>query len=314
MKTNKETQDMIMISNEWLYSKKMSVKYSTYIKYKNLIETQILPFFQKHSINTINETLIIDYLNEKYKHNYSHSTTTSIRFLLKSILTYAEIKYQVKHIDFQFIKLSHEKIESTILSSYQISCLDEYCFQHINPISLSILLALYGGLRIGEICALQWKDINLEHGIITVSKTLQRLENQDQSTTKTSLMILKPKTLSSQRQVPVPQFIIEYFQQYYSIYFHHNDDYILSHTDKKMDPRTIQYRFKKVCEIYHFSINFHALRHTYATQCVEIGIEIKSLSEILGHSNISTTLNRYVHSSLSFKQNQINKIKKSYFS
>lgn len=314
MKTNKEIQDMIMISNEWLYSKKMSVKYSTYIKYKNLIETQIHPFFQKHSINTINETLIIDYLNEKYKHNYSHSTTTSIRFLLKSILTYAEIKYQVKHIDFQFIKLSHEKIESTILSSYQISCLDEYCFQHINPISLSILLALYGGLRIGEICALQWKDINLEHGIITVSKTLQRLENQDQSTTKTSLMILKPKTLSSQRQVPVPQFIIEYFQQYYSIYFHHNDDYILSHTDKKMDPRTIQYRFKKVCEIYHFSTNFHALRHTYATQCVEIGIEIKSLSEILGHSNISTTLNRYVHSSLSFKQNQINKIKKSYFS
>lgn len=314
MKTNNETQDMIIIANEWLYSKQMSIKYSTYIKYKNLIETQIHPFFQKYSIDTINETLIIDYLNEKYKKNYSHSTTTSIRFLLKSILTYAEIKYQIKHIDFRFIKLSHEKIQSTTLSSYQISCLDEYCFQHMNSISLSILLALYGGLRIGEICALQWKDIDIEHGIISVSKTLQRLENKDQSTAKTSLMILKPKTLSSQRQVPVPQFIIEYFRQYYSIYFLHNDDYILSPIGKKIDPRTIQYKFKKVCEHYHFSINFHALRHTYATHCVEIGIEIKSLSEILGHSNISTTLNRYVHSSLSFKQNQINKIKKSYLS
>ncbi|WP_052466672.1 tyrosine-type recombinase/integrase [Beduini massiliensis] len=303
-------KDMLAISKEWLELRRVYIKYSTYIKYKRLIELQLTPFFQEYHTQDINEQAIVKFLKKKMDGHYSFSTMASIRFTLKSILNYGEYKYGIPHIDFQFIKLTTRKEKTKVLTSFQIQCLDHYCFHHIDSTSIAITLGLYAGLRIGEICALQWKDIDLSQGVINISKTVQRLENADQTLCKTSLMIFEPKSETSKRQVPLPNFMLKHIYQYYQLSKDSNENaFILSNNSRIIDPRTIQYRFKKICSENGFSINFHSLRHTYATKCVESGIEIKSLSEILGHSDISITLNRYVHSSLRFKQDQINKMK-----
>ncbi len=303
-------KDMLTISKEWLELKRVYIKYSTYIKYKRLIELQLNPFFQECHTQDLNEQTIVQFLKKKMEGHYSFSMMASIRFTLKSILNYGEYKYGIPHIDFQFIKLTNKKEETKVLTSFQIQCLDNYCFHHVDSTSIAITLGLYAGLRIGEICALQWKDIDLSQGIINVTKTVQRLENTDQTHSKTSLMIFEPKTETSKRQIPLPDFMLRHIYQYYSFVGTKDENgYILSNNERIIDPRTIQYRFKKLCMENGFSINFHSLRHTYATNCVESGIEIKSLSEMLGHSDIAITLNRYVHSSLKFKQDQINKIR-----
>ena len=168
---------------------------------------------------------------------------------------------------------------------------------------------MYGGLRIGEICALKWEDIDLNNGIITVSKTVERLKNKENMESKTILMILEPKTQTSKRIVPIPVFLKEYIQNYYDyLTVIDSSYYLLTNSEKIPDPRTIQNQFQRLCQDNNFQINFHSLRHTYATHCVMQEVDLKSLSEMLGHSNISTTLQLYVHSSIEFKINQINKI------
>lgn len=309
-------QEMMMISQEWLELKKLTIKYSTYIKYKRTVELQLFPFYQTMNAKDLDEQAIMTFFRNRYcEKHYSVSTIHTIRFLLHSILNYAEHRYGYRHIDFRYIKLPKPRTHPQVLSLQQESQLRKYCFKERNTVSSAIMLGLYAGLRIGEICALQWQDLDLEQGIITINKTVQRIENQNAADTKTSLMIFEPKTDASKRLVPIPDFLKEYFIHYYNeiSLIYNKERYVISNLFTPTDPRTVQYRFQKVCLKNDFKANFHALRHTYATRCVEIGVEIKSLSEILGHSNVSITLNRYVHSSLKFKQDQINKIQQSYF-
>lgn len=306
---SKQNVTFLSLSMEWLQLKKIYVKYSTYIKYENTIHIHLIPYFFSYSIDNIDESIIIKFFSKKIEEHFSYSSIKIMRYTLKSILQLAEDKYNYQHIHFESIKLPKSQNKCYVLTSYEKQLIEKYCFFHYDSISISILLGLYAGLRIGEICALQWKDIDLKTGIIHISKTVQRLKNKNVSETKTSLIITDPKTPTSKRKVPIPFFFKEYLIEYY----HQIDDcqdtfYVISHNKKIIDPRTIQYQFKKICYQYHIDINFHALRHTYATNCIMLGIDVKSLSEILGHSNISTTLNLYVHSSMEFKINQINKI------
>lgn len=290
------------IAMEWLNAKKLTTKYSTYIKYKNIVHQQIIPFFHEHE--EINETNITNYFFLKQEQQYSNSVLLTIRYVFVSILKYAEKRYHYKQIDFSYIKVPKQKETASILTIEQQHNVTTYAFQHFNSTAIAIVLGLYAGLRIGEICALKWNDIDFEQHTLTVSKTVQRIEEKQENRNKTFLWISDPKTHSSIRTIPIPIFLCEYLQKYSK----EKDMYVLSNKQSPLDPRTIQYSFKKVCEHFHFSHKFHSLRHTYATNCVEIGIDPKSLSEILGHSDVSITLNRYVHSSLEFKKEQINKI------
>lgn len=295
------------ITDEWLEVKKVYVKYSTYVKYKEVILTHIRPFFSEHA--DINDDAILKFLKEKTENEHlSVSTLHSIRFVLKSVLDYAEHKYEYKHIDFRYLKLPVKQMESDALTDQEIERLITYCFKAQDSIATAILLSLYAGLRLGEICALKWSDIDLKEGIITVTHTVQRLKNQDITYRKTTLMESIPKTDTSHRTVVMPDFLNAYLISYH--YNIQNDEtYVLTGIDKVCDPRTVQYRFRRVCQDNDFQTNFHTLRHTYATNCVRSGIDIKTLSEMLGHSDISITLNRYVHSSLEFKRTQVSKIK-----
>ena len=164
------------------------------------------------------------------------------------------------------------------------------------------MLCLYTGLRIGELCGLQWKDIDFRRGCLTVCKTVQRISLGNG---KTVISIDTPKTDSSVRVVYIPLFIIEmlkHFKQAQNIF-------ILSGREKPTEPRTLQHKFKRILAVCKISdISFHALRHTYATMCVEKQFDIKTLSELLGHSDVKITLNTYVHSSEKLKRKYVKRL------
>ena len=160
-------------------------------------------------------------------------------------------------------------------------------------------------MHIGEICALKWNNIDLNAGTISVYQTLQRLQDKENKG-KTKILITEPKSQSSKRIIPIPAFLTELLKQ---IRPASPCAYILTGDKKFMEPRTLENIFKKClsdCDIQ--CINFHALRHTFATRCVEACFDIKTLSEILGHSNVSTTLNLYTHPTLEHKRANMNKL------
>ena len=305
-----QNKKFLLVAREWLELKKMSVKYSSYVKYETVILKHVVPFFDNYTLEQITDEIIISFFKSLIEiEKYSNSTLHAISYVMKAILEYAEKKYSIKTINFSFIRLNRTKVNFKVLNEDQKGLLERYCFTHYEPISIAILIALYSGLRIGEICALTWHDIDLNNGIIAVNKTVERLKNKETTDSKTLLMILEPKTHTSKRIVPIPSFLKEYLYNYY-----HNSTisnksfYLLTNGEKIPDPRTIQNQFQRLCQDHNFQTNFHSLRHTYATRCVMQEVDLKSLSEMLGHSNVSTTLQLYVHSSLEFKMDQINKI------
>ena len=170
-----------------------------------------------------------------------------------------------------------------------------------------VMLSLYTGIRIGELCALQWVNLCLDSSTLKVRKTLQRI--QDLSTgaeTRTKVIITDPKSQCSVRNIPMPAFMVELAGRFEA----EPMAYVLSGAESRyIEPRIMQERFKQyVAEAGIADANFHATRHTFATRCVEVGFDIKSLSEILGHANVNITLNRYVHSSFELECSNMSKL------
>ena len=164
------------------------------------------------------------------------------------------------------------------------------------------MLSLYTGLRLGELCGLQWQDVNLSKNTISVNKTIQRIENENGGT---SMLIDSPKTVSSERVIPIPDFLIPILR---NIKTETATDYVTTGKNTFTQPRTYQARLKtyfKDCGLENY--HFHTLRHTFASRAIELGFDPKSLSEILGHSNVKITLDLYVHPSMESKQEQMNR-------
>ena len=169
----------------------------------------------------------------------------------------------------------------------------------VNPdrTTMGIALSLHMGIRIGELCALQWSDIDLKKRILTVRKTIQRIQCQEQGK-RTKLIVTEPKSESSKRCIPIPEFLLDILKKFSG----NTKEFVLSGKMSPIEPRTMQYRFVKILKNVKLpSIHFHALRHMFASNCVKLGFDIKALSEILGHSSVEITLNRYVHSSFEQK-------------
>lgn len=193
------------------------------------------------------------------------------------------------------------KKELCILSDDEQKSLKNYLFANINEYNIAILLSLYAGLRIGEVCALKWSDIDMHKQIIRARHSIIRVSASEGS----YLVVDKPKTISSIREIPIIDSVYEMLKT-----FPKKDEvFVASGTSEFLKPRTLEYHFKQILKKCNINqINYHALRHTFATSCIQSGVDVKSLSEILGHSNVSTTLKIYVHSSIDMKKQQLKKI------
>ena len=226
---------------------------------------------------------------------------------VKQVNTIWKVEWEYRNQAFKnrINKPSIAKSELPILSIENQKVLEQHISAELTPTSIGILISLYTGLRIGEICALCWNDIDLNARTIYVRHTASRIKSAD-GNSKTELILDEPKTASSKRVVPIPSplfyALVEYRKDATSIY-------VVSSTDSFVSPRTYDARYHRLLSDCHLEdLNYHGLRHTFATRCIEAGVDVKSLSEILGHANVSITLNTYVHSSLEMKKSQHEKL------
>ena len=291
------------MANSWLIYKKLSVKTSTYYNYKYLVNTYLSERFQKYTIEEFirfNVNQMILELSERL----SPKTVKGIISVFISILNYAEEKYQVRFLLEPIAMPKPQIYDLQVLSLREQIKLEEFCLKHNDNRYIGIVLALYTGLRIGELCALTWENIDLRNKRILVTKTLQRIYL---AKSKTAILIDSPKSVNSIRKIPMNDKVYEILK--FQKNKNKEQDFFLSGNKKYIEPRRYQYTFNKILkEAGLRDYNFHILRHTFATNCIKVGMDPKSLSEILGHSNVNITLNKYVHSSDKIKKKFLQKL------
>lgn len=297
------------LADAYLKQKKYQVKESTYAHYSYIINKHILPYFCNYSLLEITAIIIEDYVSEKLSHGKINSnnglspkSVKDILSVLKSILKYGEARGIISEKNLSSVrspKMSKKVIE--VLSEDEQKTIENYTVSADN-MGFGVYLCLYTGLRIGEICALTWNDINEDISCISINKTLLRIQNTDADSGKTKIIIDTPKTESSVRLIPLSPKLAQMLRDRKPLNVN-NNCFFLTGTDKYIEPRSYYEKYKNIllnCGIEHHT--FHALRHSFATRCIEKGFDAKVLSEILGHSTVKITLDRYVHPSLERKR------------
>ena len=288
----------------WFCGAKHKIKESTAANYLMKVEKHILPAFGDMAVDAITATEVNHYIDDKQKQGLSNRYICDIIVLMKSIFKFIVRTYHVSNPMDGVCPPRKEKCDVQLLSADEQKTLQEYIAQNQTHTSVGIAVTMGTGLRIGELCALQGHDIDLEKRILTVSKTMQRIQCPT-DIAKTKVIITDPKSESSKRQIPIPECLVGLLSKLKL----QDDEYLLSGTDKPVEPRTMQYRFRRILLNAKLpSVHFHSLRHSFASNCVKLGFDIKSLSEILGHSSVEITLNRYVHSSFEQKQKFMDRI------
>lgn len=288
----------------FLMHKQTAVKESTLIHYKQLINTHIRELWDYRLVD-LNSIIIDNYSKKllstgrKNGKGLSVKTVRDILGLLRSILRYAVSEKYIAAGILNFAMPRQPISKIAILEKSEQIALESFASSNTNSYKLGILLALYTGLRIGELCALKWTDIDFEQSELHINRTLQRISAGKNR--KTEITITEPKTRTSIRTIPLPCFLKELLTaQKHKI--RASDTYVLTGTNQYIEPSNYYMRYTRwlrKLKIKHYS--FHALRHTFATRCVENGFDIKALSELLGHSDVKITLNRYVHPTMEMK-------------
>ncbi len=304
IQNSKDFPDMNEAASIWLKDKGKCWKPTTSATYKQVVEKYLVPNIGKMKINQVTNQTMEEFaaiLKSDRKNVLSFNYLSYICALVIRILSYAKKKYGYKIMipDNPIIKSKKSPVIPP--GEHTMSVLEEYLTaDSARDMSLGILIAFYTGIRIGELCALKWEDIDLMEGIIHIKRNIQRVQNAGNGSKKTSIIIQAPKTVDSIRIVPIPPVLFPLLEANRK----EDSGYIISGTKYPWaDPRTVQYHFKGIlekCGLEHF--NFHMLRHAFATRCIAKGFDIKSLSEILGHSDTRLTLNLYVHSTVQQKK------------
>ncbi len=284
---------------KWLSINADTIKKTTYYKYESMISTHLTSGIGRIPIKNITGQTIPEFVDEKLhgENALSPKTVNDLLVILGMAFSYAEREFGFQRPPLRRVK--EEPREMRVLSAEEQEKLEAYLLTDMDACKMGILLALYSGLRIGELCGLQWEDIC--DGTVTVNKSLHRIKNGDGTVVEFS----SPKTPASNRRIPLPAFLAERIEPYRS-----SGPVLKTAQGRQVEPRLLQMKFKKyLCDCGLEDANFHALRHTFATRCVEAGFDVKTLSEILGHTDVKTTLNRYVHSSFALKQKNMEKLK-----
>lgn len=303
------------LAMEWLMNKSYQIKQSTINKYQAIIDKYIVFYFKDIQLTTISTVQIEKIMRRIYEENneqLSFNTFKGIFYVIKSVITYGIHSEYIPQIYITFsINDNKEIAEVQVLNEEQERKLVNYLMKNIsNPNHLGIFLSLYTGMRLGEVCALSIKDIDFEQKVISVNKTVQRLKHAN--TRETYLSITAPKSKRSKRTIPITNFLLKILKKC-ELENYSKENYLISRKEIPYEPRTLQYAFRRVMvKCGYDGFHFHCLRHTFATKCVHSGFEIKTLSEILGHSSVAFTMNRYVHSDMNEKRKQMDKLEASW--
>lgn len=302
------------VLDAWLRASKLKTKESTYARYAQLIRTHIKPHLGAYQLLRISTQLVEEFVGHLLSDGrvdgaggLSPKTVSDILSIIKSTMEYA--RYQNLAVACNLSKLTVKKKEKEmrVLTPAEQDALVKALTSEMDVYKFGVLLSLYTGIRIGELCALQWADFDLTASTLMVRKTMQRVRNVDaESGSKTKIIITEPKSQCSIREIPLPSFLIEIARHFQA----NPDAFVLSGTAHHyVEPRTMQNRFQSyVKQSGIAATNYHALRHSFATRCIELSFDIKTLSVILGHSSVNITLNRYVHSSLELKKANMDKL------
>ena len=301
----------------WLEYIRPRIKESSYVKYANLIELHIDKEIGAIKLGSLNTAIIDQFINTLLEGTeeiapLSAKTVTDILGVVRNVIRYINGRFQRVDCDLSQTTIKKEETRMRILSREEQEQLIRYLREYPSPMNCGIFLTLFTGLRIGELCALTWEDIHLREKEVFIRKTMQRIQNKRPEKprlewgSRTRIIITPPKSSKSIRHIPIPESVAEVLGEYQR----YGNEYLLTGKENSyVEPRTLQYHFKKVLKKSSIEeANYHALRHTFATRCIELGFDIKSLSEILGHASVNITLNRYVHPSMELKRDNMEKL------
>ena len=297
------------IAAAWKEYKRPYVKQSTMATYVLILENHVLPYFGDG--DSLHEQAVQAFVLQKLESGLSVKTIKDILIVLKMLMKFGVKNEWMNYYewDIKYPTISTNK-ELEVLSVANHRKILNYIQSHFTFTGLGIYISLSTGLRIGEICALKWSDINVTDGTITVSRTIERIYIIEGEKKHTELVINTPKTKNSCREIPMNKELLAMIKPLKKVV---NDNfYVLTNDERPTEPRTYRnYYNRLMAKLDIPKLKYHGLRHSFATRCIEAGCDYKTVSVLLGHSNISTTLNLYVHPNMEQKKRCITKMFKS---
>ena len=301
----------------WLEETATNLRTTSVAKYRNIINLYLLPQFGKRRIGDFDRARIAEFMSNLLttggarRCGLSPSTVNTVLLVLKWILDYASRETGSPSISFRKLRVNSRKESAAVLTVADQEKLLTYLVEHPSPCNLGALLCLFFGLRIGEICALRWGDVRLDEGVLRIGRSMTRRQTFAEKGRRTEIVVSSPKSAFSERKIPLPAEQVAFLAQYRR----EDGAYVLTgESTRYMEPRVLTNRFQAILRACNIRpIKFHALRHSFATRWIELRQDVKSLSEILGHSSVNVTLNYYVHPSLESKRQSVSNFSKIVF-
>lgn len=286
---------------------KHTIKIRTYNRYKSICDLHLIKDLGEYELEELKPNVLQDFLLKKIYDHYSTNTIKGIVSVLKQAL---KLAITLEFVDKEYcsnLKMpSSEEKEISVFTKKEQQVIESFCLNHKKRNYIGIVICLYTGIRLGELLALTWDDIDFNSNLLTINKTSYSAKVDG----KTQIIVDKPKTKKSNRVIPLPNQLVKLLK---IIKKESNSKYVITTRNSgivgnRSYQRTFKFILKKVNVPYR---NFHSLRHTFATNAIELGMDVKTLAEILGHTNAMITLNRYSHSLLNYKIEMMNKLGKN---
>lgn len=308
---NVDNPTFLELSLTWESSIFLGVKSSTATHYHYTLQHYILPVLGPYRVQALNESIlessllkIIAPVDQNHK-TLGNAMSKECLTLVRRICRYAVHLHIMRPVEIDLKLPTVNSSNTSVLNSMEQKSVCAFVRSSPTPRRLGMLLMMQMGLRIGEVCGLQWGDFDLQNGVLSVRRTVKRIY---MAPGKTTLVTQSPKTQSSERDIPIPTGILDLLKEEYV--GQSNDVWFLSDTDHRpVEPRCYYKSLQGYLKQAQVPVvRPHALRHTFATTCLQAGCNVKTLSELMGHSNPDITLKRYAHSCWEWKQNEMNRI------
>lgn len=300
------------IAEKWMEEQKPILKETSVAKYEGILERYLVPEFGGMQVTEITRDKVSQFLQKLLvpqggkDGGLSPKTVAGIFSVLKTIMDYAKRNGNVSVTDLRDLPVKQIRKPLRVLSVNEQHLLENYLTADMDCSRFGIMLCLYTGIRLGELCALKWEDISFEDRTLHIHRTMERVPAKDESNSKTKIIVTPPKSSCSVRYIPIPDKVFHLAQEMKGP----QDAFLLTGSPNKfIEPRTMENHFLAAVKKSGIDrANFHALRHTFATRCVELGFDAKSLSEILGHASVRITMDRYVHPTMEAKQRNMDRL------